>query len=150
MSSFDGNFPNGVLLQADTTLLLLADGSPICSNCSYSCNICKKPILDEAIMTGEDSYHAACFTCRTCHKRIEELVFAKTSQGIYCMDCHNERVARSRRRAERKRTGGSRRPREAKSRDREACSVGLFACRCCLKISYGVFFGCFCSTPTKL
>lgn len=57
-------------------------------------------------MTGEDAYHASCFTCRTCHKRIEELVFAKTSQGIYCMDCHNERVARSRRRAEHKQSKG--------------------------------------------
>ncbi len=54
-------------------------------------------------MTGEESYHAACFTCRSCHNRIEELVFAKTSQGIYCMPCHNQRVARSRRHAEAKR-----------------------------------------------
>lgn len=36
-------------------------------------------------MTGDESYHAHCFTCRACSKRIEELVFAKTSQGIYCM-----------------------------------------------------------------
>jgi hypothetical protein len=36
-------------------------------------------------MTGDESYHAHCFTCRTCKRRIEELVFAKTSQGIYCM-----------------------------------------------------------------
>lgn len=53
-------------------------------------------------MTGDESYHAACFTCRSCHMRIEELVFAKTSQGIYCMKCHNERVARSRRHAEKR------------------------------------------------
>lgn len=36
-------------------------------------------------MTGDESYHADCFTCRQCAGRIEELVFAKTSQGIYCM-----------------------------------------------------------------
>lgn len=48
-------------------------------------------------MTGNDSYHAACFTCQNCKNRIDELVFAKTSQGFYCMKCHNERVARSRR-----------------------------------------------------
>lgn len=36
-------------------------------------------------MTGDESYHAHCFTCRTCKRRIEELVFAKTTQGIYCM-----------------------------------------------------------------
>lgn len=53
-------------------------------------------------MTGEESYHAACFTCKTCSRRIDELVFAKTSAGIYCMACHNERVARSRRHAEEK------------------------------------------------
>ncbi|KAG8832250.1 hypothetical protein FRC18_005327 [Serendipita sp. 400] len=53
-------------------------------------------------MTGDDSYHALCFTCRQCSRRIEELVFAKTSQGIYCMDCHNERAARSRRHYEKK------------------------------------------------
>ena len=64
-------------------------------------------------MTGEDSYHAACFKCRTCHKRIDELVFAKTSQGFYCMKCHNERVARSRRHMAKKQT---------KERDRQASS----------------------------
>lgn len=87
---------------ADTNLLLLSDGSPVCANCSYCCNVCKLPILDEAIMTGDDSYHAHCFNCKVCKKRIDELVFAKTSQGIYCMDCHNERVARSRRHQQRK------------------------------------------------
>jgi len=48
-------------------------------------------------MTGDESYHASCFACRTCGRHIGELVFAKTSQGIYCMGCHNERVARSKR-----------------------------------------------------
>ena len=87
---------------ADTNLLLLSDGSPICANCSYCCNVCKLPILDEAIMTGDDSYHAHCFKCKVCGNRIDELVFAKTSQGIYCMNCHNQRVARSRRRHQEK------------------------------------------------
>ena len=53
-------------------------------------------------MTGDDAYHAHCFNCKVCKKRIDELVFAKTSQGIYCMDCHNERVARSRRHQQRR------------------------------------------------
>ncbi|WVQ67092.1 uncharacterized protein L199_005286 [Kwoniella botswanensis] len=90
-------------VSADTNLLLLSDGSPVCGNCSYQCFVCKQAITEEAIMTGDESYHAHCFTCRTCKRRIEELVFAKTSQGIYCMACHNERVARSRRHAEHKR-----------------------------------------------
>lgn len=97
---------------ADTNLLLLSDGSPICANCSYSCNVCRQPILDEAIMTGDDSYHAHCFKCKVCKNRIDELVFAKTSQGIYCMNCHNQRVARSRRHAQRQREKERERERE--------------------------------------
>ena len=53
-------------------------------------------------MTGDDSYHAHCFKCKVCGNRIDELVFAKTSQGIYCMNCHNQRVARSRKRHQEK------------------------------------------------
>ncbi|KAH9935703.1 uncharacterized protein B0H18DRAFT_976924 [Fomitopsis serialis] len=85
----------GNQVTADTNLLLLSDGSPICANCSYSCNVCRQPILDEAIMTGDDSYHAHCF-----------------NQGIYCMDCHNQRVARSRRHAQRQREKERERERE--------------------------------------
>ncbi|KAF9501988.1 RhoGAP-domain-containing protein [Pleurotus eryngii] len=109
----------GNQVTADTNILLLSDGSPVCANCSYSCSVCHEPILDEAIMTGEDSYHAQCFKCKVCNKRIEELVFARTSQGIYCMDCHNERMIKIRRhaqkKAEKERNGGS-----ASSRDRAA------------------------------
>ncbi|KAK0504860.1 signal transducer [Armillaria luteobubalina] len=92
----------GDKVTADTNLLLLSDGSPVCANCSYNCNVCKLPILDEAIMTGDDSYHAHCFKCKVCKNRIDELVFAKTSQGIYCMDCHSERMIKIRRHAQKK------------------------------------------------
>ncbi|KAI0044212.1 RhoGAP-domain-containing protein [Auriscalpium vulgare] len=107
---------------ADTNLLLLSDGQPVCSNCSYSCSVCRLPILDEAIMTGDDSYHAHCFKCRSCQNRIDELMFAKTSHGIYCMNCHHQRVARSKRHAQKqaerdKAAGGSG---SSKSRDRMA------------------------------
>lgn len=107
---------------ADTNLLLLSDGSPICANCSYNCNVCHQPILDEAIMTGDDSYHAHCFNCKVCHNRIDELVFAKTSHGIYCMTCHNERMAKIRRHAQRKREREKAAEGSASSltRDREA------------------------------
>lgn len=53
-------------------------------------------------MTGDDSYHAHCFKCKVCKNRIDELVFAKTSQGIYCMDCHSERMIKIRRHAQKK------------------------------------------------
>jgi len=117
----------GDKVTADTNLLLLSDGSPICANCSYSCNVCNLPILDEAIMTGDDSYHAHCFKCKVCKTRIDELVFAKTSQGIYCMNCHNDRMAKIRRHAQKKRerekekekAGGS-----SKSRERPGTGHG--------------------------
>lgn len=67
-------------------------------------------------MTGDDSYHAHCFNCKVCKKRIDELVFAKTSQGIYCMPCHNERVARSRRHQEK-------RDREKREREKKVAAV---------------------------
>lgn len=107
---------------ADTNLLLLSDGSPICANCSYNCSLCHQPILDEAIMTGDDSFHAHCFTCKVCKNRIDDLVFAKTSQGIYCMNCHNDRMIRIRkhtqRKAERERAAGG--SGSSKSRERDA------------------------------
>ncbi|GAA5985982.1 hypothetical protein JCM10908_006359 [Rhodotorula pacifica] len=91
------------LVEHNTNLLLLSDGGPVCENCSYMCTICLKPIHNEAIVTGDESYHADCFRCRSCSNKIEELIFAKTNQGIWCMACHNDRVARTRRHAEAKR-----------------------------------------------
>lgn len=46
--------------------------------------------------SGDESYHSECFRCRMCQKKIEDLVFAKTSQGIYCIACHNGRMAKNR------------------------------------------------------
>ncbi|KAJ7287619.1 RhoGAP-domain-containing protein [Mycena rebaudengoi] len=111
----------GDQVTADTNLLLLSDGSPICANCSYSCNVCHNPILDEAIMTGDDSYHAHCFKCKVCKNRIDELVFAKTSQGIYCMKCHNERMIKIRKhtqkKAEREKAAGAQSSTSSRDRD---------------------------------
>ncbi|GAA5806506.1 hypothetical protein HPULCUR_012041 [Helicostylum pulchrum] len=57
------------------------DGSPICEDCSYSCHACLKTIKDEAIMTGDEAYHADCFRCVQCSKKIDDLVFTQTSKG---------------------------------------------------------------------
>lgn len=57
--------------------------SASCENCSYVCSFCQQSISNEAIVTGDESYHADCFRCKNCNTRIEELVFAKTTQGIY-------------------------------------------------------------------
>ncbi|KAF9272967.1 hypothetical protein BGZ68_001943 [Mortierella alpina] len=54
-------------------------------------------------MTGDEAYHAECFRCVQCESKIDDLVFAKTSQGIYCMKCHKERKEAKRQREERER-----------------------------------------------
>ncbi|PFH46386.1 hypothetical protein AMATHDRAFT_7881 [Amanita thiersii Skay4041] len=116
---------------ADTNLLLLSDGSPVCANCTYCCTICHQAINDEAIMAGEDSFHAHCFKCKICKNRIDELTYARTSHGIYCMECHNDRVARNRRHAQKRAelaalgtNGGSGRVREVETRYPQEHGVG--------------------------
>ncbi|KAI7879869.1 RhoGAP-domain-containing protein [Lichtheimia hyalospora FSU 10163] len=93
-------------------LLLLADGRPVCENCSYVCVACKQTIRDEAVMTGEEAYHANCFKCVSCKRRIEDLVFTQTSKGIYCTPCNEYRRAQRQRRREEKER------RQGESRDR--------------------------------
>ncbi|PVU99908.1 hypothetical protein BB559_000291 [Furculomyces boomerangus] len=85
------------LINLDSSILFLADGKPICSECSYSCSLCSKPIYDEAIVTAEGTYHSECFRCSHCSKRIQGKSFAKTNSGvIYCVPCYNDRKERKR------------------------------------------------------
>ena len=86
------------LLDSDANLLLLGDGSLICNNCTYSCSACGQKIEDLAILTGDQAYCAACFKCRNCKKQIENLRYARTSQGMFCMECHDALMARRRKR----------------------------------------------------
>lgn len=120
---------NKVTGNTNLLLRLLSDGSPVCASCSYNCNVCQLPILDEAIMTEDDSYHVHCFKCKVCLHHIDGLVFAKTSKGIYCMDCHNERLIKNRkhaqRKAEREKAGGSASSRDGKYKREN--SVSAFA-----------------------
>ena len=83
-------------LDFDSNLLLLGDGSLICNNCTYSCNHCGDKIEDLAILTGDQAFCANCFRCRNCKRKIENLRYAKTSQGIFCMSCHESLMARRR------------------------------------------------------
>ncbi|KAI1820762.1 rho GTPase activator Rga [Xylaria intraflava] len=89
----------GTLLDSDANLLLLGDKSLICNNCTYSCSACGDKIEDLAILTGEQAYCAACFRCRNCKRKIENLRYAKTSQGIFCMNCHESLMARRRKKS---------------------------------------------------
>ncbi|KAI8084764.1 uncharacterized protein BX664DRAFT_337729 [Halteromyces radiatus] len=90
------------LVECYSNLLLLRDGSPICERCSYNCHICHKTIKDEAIMTGEEAYHAECFRCIQCDTKIEDLVFTQTSKGIFCTKCHEARKQLRQKRKEEK------------------------------------------------
>lgn len=85
-------------LDADTNMLVLGNGTIICNDCSYHCSICKKKIEDMAILTNDQAFCSDCFVCRNCHKRIDDLKYARTSQGIFCMSCHNALLARKRER----------------------------------------------------
>jgi Rho-type GTPase-activating protein 1/2 len=89
------------LLDSDANLLLLGDGSLICNNCTYSCSNCGNKIEDLAILTGDQAFCANCFKCRNCKKKIENLRYARTSQGIFCMDCHEALMARRRKKTAR-------------------------------------------------
>ncbi len=84
------------LLDSDANLLLLGDGSLICNNCTYSCSACGNKIEDLAILTGDQAFCATCFRCRSCKKKIENLKYARTSQGIFCMECHESLMQRRR------------------------------------------------------
>ncbi|KAI9023719.1 hypothetical protein CLU79DRAFT_718494 [Phycomyces nitens] len=64
----------------NSNLLLLTDGRPVCENCAYNCTACKETIRDEAVMTGEEAYHADCFKCINCRKKINDLVYTQTSK----------------------------------------------------------------------
>ncbi|ROT38656.1 rho-type GTPase-activating protein [Sodiomyces alkalinus F11] len=87
------------LLDSDANLLLLGDGSLVCNNCTYSCGACGNQIEELAILTGDQSFCATCFRCRNCKRKIENLRYAKTSQGIFCMSCHESLMARRRKKS---------------------------------------------------
>ncbi|KAF2762273.1 RhoGAP-domain-containing protein [Pseudovirgaria hyperparasitica] len=89
-------------LDSDANLLLLGDGTLICNKCTYSCNACNQKIEDLAILTGDQAFCANCFRCRNCKRKIENLRYARTSQGIFCMSCHESVMARKRKRSRQK------------------------------------------------
>lgn len=99
------------LLDSDANLLLLGDGSLICNNCTYSCTACHNKIEDLAILTGDQAFCATCFRCRNCKRKIENLRYARTSQGIFCMSCHETLMARRKKR--------TRAAAQAKSREKD-------------------------------
>lgn len=84
----------GTPLNTDASILLLSNGSLICNDCKYSCSACNNEIEDSAILTEDQAFCATCFNCRNCHKGIESLRYARTSQGIFCMECYKPKRCR--------------------------------------------------------
>ncbi|KAH3663673.1 hypothetical protein OGAPHI_005074 [Ogataea philodendri] len=84
-------------LGVNSNFLMLGTGSLVCSDCSYSCKLCGKKIYDMAILTGDQAYCASCFKCKSCKRPIEDLRYARTSKGLFCMPCHHKLVEKKRR-----------------------------------------------------
>lgn len=85
------------LLGCNSNFLVLGNGSLICSSCLYNCKQCGKKIDDLAILTGDQAYCLSCFKCRLCKERIEDLRYARTSKGLFCMKCHEKLIAKKKR-----------------------------------------------------
>lgn len=83
-------------LGCNSNFLVLGNGNLICSNCSYNCKQCGKKIDDLAILTGDQAYCSSCFKCRACKQKIEDLRYARTSKGLFCMNCHEKLMAKKR------------------------------------------------------
>ena len=66
------------------------------------CDACGNKIEELAILTGDQTYCANCFRCRNCKRKIENLRYARTSQGIFCMACHESLMARRRKKSREK------------------------------------------------
>ena len=84
-----------ILLDEDSSVGLPGDGPLICKGCIHSHSVSHVKIEDLVIFTGDQ----VCFKCRHCNKKIENLKYARTSQGIFCMDCHESLMERRQRKA---------------------------------------------------
>ena len=90
----------GSLFDDDLNILLQRNGPLICDDCLYGCSVCDIKIEDLAILARDDmGYCAIRFKCRKCKRKIENLEYARTSQGIFCKECHESLGQRRRRRA---------------------------------------------------
>ncbi|KAJ3152986.1 hypothetical protein HDU86_005442 [Geranomyces michiganensis] len=72
----------------NSVVLIGEDGKAVCVNCSFKCKLCGEPILEEAITTEEDTYHAACFRCCKCQRAIGDYSFFHDDDKLWCTDCH--------------------------------------------------------------
>ena len=92
------------LIEIDDRVLLDFDGLPLCEDCFHQCTSCKLSISDSNIVyvNNNSYYHSHCFKCKTCAQVLDEKRFAETKHSIYCTDCYQKRVAKAKRKAEKK------------------------------------------------
>lgn len=76
------------LQDTESDLLLLGDGSIICTDCSIPCSVCHKTIEDLAILVTDRTLCADCFRCTKCDRKIEDLRCVNTPGGIICEPCN--------------------------------------------------------------
>src|SRR5438046_1081756 len=67
-------------------------------------------------------YHEECFRCQECHATISGTVYANTSKGVYCVNCHSERVTRSRKQHEERKRRAKERAEKRSRHERERLS----------------------------
>lgn len=92
-------------LDCDSNFLVLGTGALICFDCSDSCKSCGKKIDDLAIIlsNSNEAYCSNCFRCYKCGDRIEDLKYAKTRKGLFCLRCHSRLLEKRKLHEERKR-----------------------------------------------
>ena len=79
------------IIDCENQVIVLSDeNEALCADCSLKCKSCKRPILEDAVTTGESTYHPACFNCDTCGEKISSLTFAFVEDKLMCTSCHNE------------------------------------------------------------
>lgn len=86
----------GSLSDSDANLLQLRDGHelPVCSGCTYPYLDPKVKFGDLAFLTSDRTFCVIRFKCRNCGRGIEDLKYARTSRGMFCVDCFESRMER--------------------------------------------------------
>ena len=92
-------------LSCDSDFLVLGTGTLICFDCSDSCKSCGKKIDDLAIIlpSSNEAYCSDCFKCCKCGNKINDLRYAKTKRGLFCLACHEKLLAKRKHYEEKKR-----------------------------------------------
>ncbi|SCU83827.1 LAFA_0D06084g1_1 [Lachancea sp. 'fantastica'] len=92
-------------LSCDSNFLVLGTGALICYACSDSCRSCGNKIDDLAIIlaSSNEAYCSDCFKCCKCNAKIDDLRYAKTKRGLFCIACHERLLEKRKNYEERKR-----------------------------------------------